>query len=252
LLESELFGHERGAFTGADRPREGLFEAAHRGTLFLDEAAEMSITAQAKLLRVLTDGQLMRVGSNKARQVDVRVIVATHRDLMQRAREGLFREDLYYRLAVVPLPIPPLRERREDLPALCQLFLVQAARDLNVPVRRLSPEAICALLNYDFPGNVRELRNLIERACILSSGDEIAVDNFPMVAPTLVRPESVAEMMPQAFDLRVFLSGLEKALVLRVLGATGGAQAEAARRLGISRSDLSYKLDKYSARTSSD
>ena len=251
LLESELFGHERGAFTGADRPREGLFETAHQGTLFLDEVAEMSITAQAKLLRVLTDGQLMRVGSNKARQVDVRVIVATHRDLMRRAREGLFREDLYYRLAVVPLAIPPLRERREDLPALCQLFLLQAARDLNVPVRRLSPEAICGLLNYDFPGNVRELRNLIERACILSSGDEIGVDNFPMVAPTLVRPESVAEMMPRAFDLRVFLSDLEKALVLRVLGATGGAQAEAARRLGISRSDLSYKLDKYGARTSS-
>jgi DNA-binding NtrC family response regulator len=191
----------------------------------------------------------MRVGSNKARKVDVRVIVATHRDLKQRAREGLFREDLYYRLAVVPLPIPPLRERREDLPALCQLFLVQAARDLKVPVRRLSPEAMCVLLNYDFPGNVRELRNLIERAFILSSGDEIGVENFPMAAQTLVRPEAVAEMMPQPFDLRVFLSELEKALVLRVLGTTGGAQAEASRRLGLSRSDLSYKLGKYGTRT---
>src|SRR5258705_3196379 len=158
LLESELFGHERGAFTGADRAREGLFEVAHQGTLFLDEAAEMSMAAQAKLLRLLTDGQLMRVGSSRPRQVDVRVIVATHRDLSQRTREGLFREDLYYRLAVVPLPIPPLRARREEIPELCQLFLVQAARDLKVPERRLSPEAMRSLLTYDFPGNIRELR----------------------------------------------------------------------------------------------
>jgi two-component system, NtrC family, response regulator HydG len=186
LLESELFGHERGAFTGADRTHEGLFESAHQGTLFLDEAAEMSMAAQAKLLRVLTDGQVMRVGSSKPRQVDVRVIVATHRDLRQRAREGLFREDLYYRLAVVPLPIPPLRDRREDIAELCQLFLVQAARDLKVAARRLSPEAIRALLSYDFPGNIRELRNLIERACILSTGDEIGVKNFPMTAQNSV------------------------------------------------------------------
>ena len=136
LLESELFGHERGAFTGADRAREGLFEAAHEGTLFLDEAGEMSMAAQAKLLRVLTDGLVVRVGSTKPRQVDVRLLVATHRDLQQRVRDGLFREDLYYRLAVVPLAIPPLRERREDIAELCELFLLQAARDLKVPVRR--------------------------------------------------------------------------------------------------------------------
>jgi transcriptional regulator with GAF, ATPase, and Fis domain len=264
LLESELFGHERGAFTGADRAREGLFEAAHQGTLFLDEAAEMSMAAQAKLLRVLTDGQLMRVGSSKPRQVDVRVIVATHRDLRERVREGLFREDLYYRLAVVPLSIPPLRDRREEIPEFCRLFLVQAARDLKVHERKLSPEAISSLLIYDFPGNIRELKNLIERACILSTGDEIGVENFPMTTPNSVarssasltaespKPENVAEMMPQAFDLRLFLNELEKAFILRVLSATSGAQAEAARRLGVSRSDLSYKLAKYGLRTSPD
>jgi DNA-binding NtrC family response regulator len=133
LLETELFGHERGAFTGADRAREGLFEAAHEGTLFLDEAGELSTAAQAKLLRVLTDGLITRIGSNKPRQVDVRLIVATHRDLLQRVREGLFRADLYYRLAVVPLIVPPLRERREDIPGLCEVLLEQAARDLKCP-----------------------------------------------------------------------------------------------------------------------
>ena len=182
LLESELFGHERGAFTGADHAHEGLFEAAHEGTLFLDEAGEMSMAAQAKLLRVLTDGLVVRVGSTKPRPVDVRLLVATHRDLLQRVRDGLFREDLYYRLAVVPLAIPPLRERREDIAELCELFLVQAARDLKVPVRRLSADAMRTLAAYDFPGNIRELRNLIERACILSAGDEITAENFPMAA----------------------------------------------------------------------
>src|SRR5271168_2002704 len=182
LLESELFGHERGAFTGADRAREGLFEAAHEGTLFLDEVAEMSMAAQAKLLRVLTDGLVTRVGSTKPRQVNVRLVVATHRDLEQRVRDGLFRDDLYYRLAVVPLEVPPLRERREDIPSLCDLFLTHAARDLKVPLRRINPDAMRILLSYDFPGNIRELRNLVERACILSVANEITSDHFPVAA----------------------------------------------------------------------
>jgi len=262
LLESELFGHEKGAFTGADRPREGLFEAAHEGTLFLDEAAEMSAPAQAKLLRVLADGQVMRLGSSRLRHVDVRVIVATHRDLQQRVRDGLFREDLYYRLAVVPLTIPPLRARREDIPELCEHFLVQAARDLKITLRRLSADAMRTLSAYDFPGNIRELRNLIERACILSTGDEIQVENLPVAVPNSVTsasvtaavaplsPEGIAGMFPQILDLRITLSDIEKALVLRALEATGWAKAEAARRLGLSRSDLSYKLDKYGLRSS--
>jgi DNA-binding NtrC family response regulator len=260
LLESELFGHERGAFTGADRAREGLFEAAHEGTLFLDEAGEMSMPAQAKLLRVITDGLVLRIGSTKPRQVDVRLMVATHRDLKQRVQDGLFRDDLYYRLAVVPLEVPPLRERREDIPALCELFLMQAARDLKVPLRRISLDAMRTLVHYDFPGNIRELRNLVERACILSTADEIASENFPVAVATPaagiavgrtspITPDEVAEMMPETVDLREYLAALEKALIQRALSATGGAQAEAARRLGLSRSDVSYKLGKHNIRT---
>ena len=257
LLESELFGHERGAFTGADRAREGLFEAAHEGTLFLDEAGEMSLAAQAKLLRVLTDGLVMRIGSTKPRQTDVRLLVATHRDLKQRAAEGLFREDLYYRLAVVPIAIPPLRERREDIAELCEVFLLQAARDLKVPLRTISAAAMRVLASYDFPGNIRELKNLIERACILSAGNEIGPANFPVVAeargtgPTAaggsgpLTADAIVQTMPETFDLRALLAALEKAAIQRALKATGGTQAEAARRLGLSRSYLSYKLDKH-------
>ena len=260
LLESELFGHERGAFTSADRAREGLFEAADKGTLFLDEVAEMSLAAQAKLLRVITDGLVTRVGSTKPRAVDVRLVVATHRDLERRVRDGLFRDDLYYRLAVVPVAVPPLRERSEDIPALCDLFLAQAARDLKVPLRRISADAVSVLMSYDFPGNIRELRNLIERACILSTGDEITPENFPVAnhragnassaspGSSAVTPDEVAEMMPETVDLRAFLAALEKAAIQRALRASSGAQAEAARKLGLSRSDVSYKLGKHNIR----
>jgi DNA-binding NtrC family response regulator len=258
LLESELFGHERGAFTGADRAREGLFEAAHEGTLFLDEAGEMSTAAQAKLLRVLTDGLVVRIGSTKPRRVDVRTIVATHRDLKERVEQGLFRDDLYYRLAVVPVAVPPLRARKEDIPELCELFLLQAARDLKVPPRRINAEAMNLLLNYDFPGNIRELRNLIERACILSSGEEITADNFPVVAQQRRAAatnqtgrsisDEIAEMLPDKIDLREFLEAIERSLVQRALKDAKGAQAEAARRLGLSRSDIFYKLAKHKIR----
>jgi DNA-binding NtrC family response regulator len=260
LLESELFGHERGAFTGADRSRLGLFEAAHEGTLFLDEVAEMSLAAQAKLLRVLTDGQLMRLGSVKTRSVDVRVLTATHRDLEQRVKEGRFRQDLYYRLAVVPISIPPLRERTADVAALCELFLTQTARELKLPKRRLSAQALARLQAYEFPGNIRELRNLIERAVILSPGEEIGGEHFPLRASASVsagggengREGQMSfgwiETLPSSFDLRTFLSTVEKSLIERTLQSTRGAQAEAARRLGLSRSDLSYKLLKYELR----
>ncbi|MGC2197252.1 MAG: sigma-54 dependent transcriptional regulator [Terriglobales bacterium] len=260
LLESELFGHERGAFTGADRSRLGLFEAAHEGTLFLDEVAEMSPAAQAKLLRVLTDGQVMRIGSVKTRSVDVRVLAATHRELEQRVKEGLFREDLYYRLAVVPIAIPPLRERTADVGALCDLFLGQIARELKLPKRRLSTQALFRLQAYEFPGNIRELRNLIERAVILSPGEEIGAEHFPLRAGNGGTAEPSdngregqlslgwVEALPASFDLRNFLSTVEKTLIERTLQSTRGAQAEAARRLGLSRSDLSYKLLKYELR----
>jgi DNA-binding NtrC family response regulator len=263
LLESELFGHERGAFTGADRHRLGLLEAAHEGTLFLDEVAEMSPAAQAKLLRVLTDGQVMRIGSVKPRTVDVRVLAATHRDLQQRVREGLFREDLYYRLAVLPVAIPPLRDRTADIAALCDLFLGQIARELKLPKRRLSMQALVHLQSYEFPGNIRELRNLIERAVILSPGEEIGAEHLPLgaAAGALAQPHGNGsaghanlgwiEALPPSFDLRDLLSTVEKTLIERTLQSTRGAQAEAARRLGLSRSDLSYKLLKYELRKES-
>jgi DNA-binding NtrC family response regulator len=257
LLESELFGHERGAFTGADRSRAGLFEAAHDGTLFLDEIGEMPPEAQAKLLRVLTDGQLMRIGSTRPRQVDVRVIAATHRDLQQCIHDGSFREDLYYRLAVVPIAIPPLRDRREDIPVLCELFLQQASRDLKVAKHELNPAALNSLMNYTYPGNIRELRNLLERACILSGATQIGPDSFPFpdLQPKSISVEAVNsdgwfDSLPGPIRLREFLAETEKALIVRVLKATRGAQAEAARRLGLSRSDLSYKLSKYGIKPS--
>jgi DNA-binding NtrC family response regulator len=260
LLESELFGHERGAFTGADRDRVGRFEAAHEGTLFLDEVAEMSPVAQAKLLRVLTDGQVMRMGSVKPRAVDVRVLAATHRDLEQRAKAGFFREDLYCRLAVVPIAMPPLRLRAGDIASLCDLFLAQITREMKLPRRRLSATALSRLESYEFPGNIRELRNLIERAVILSPGEDIGTEHFPLAsgagAHTGAGGNGTAghtsltwiEGLPSSFDLRGLLSAVEKTVIERTLQATRGAQAEAARRLGLSRSDLSYKLLKYELR----
>ncbi|WP_257312249.1 sigma-54-dependent transcriptional regulator [Geothrix fuzhouensis] len=246
LLESELFGHERGAFTGADRAREGLFEAAHGGTLFLDEAGEMPPSLQAKLLRVMMDGMVQRVGSRTPRHVDVRLIAATHRDLPARVREGLFREDLYFRLAVVPIRVPPLREHLEDLPELCSHFLDHAIRDMGLPRRSLTPEALARLQAYPFPGNIRELRNLIERACILAKGPDIGPEDFPLEpglgAPSPPDLETFAGGLPLPTDLPALVSALEEHLVDRALLESRGVQAEAARRLGISRSDLHYRL----------
>src|SRR5579864_7896416 len=256
LLESELFGHEKGAFTGADRQRQGLFEAAHEGTLLLDEAAEMSLAAQAKLLRVLTDGQLLRVGSARPRRVDVRVVVATHRNLEQRVKAGLFRQDLFYRLAVAPIHLPPLRERIDDIAGLCDIFCHQAATDLKMPRRHLSAAALEKLRQYRFPGNLRELRNLIERAYILTSNLEIGADDLLLAqegggsaGSNGTHGDKVAIPMSDSFDLTGFLEGAEKELILRTLNATHGAQAEAARRMGLSRSALAYKLTKYGIRS---
>lgn len=247
LLESELFGHEKGAFTGADKPRQGLFEAAHGGTLFLDEAGEMSLGLQAKLLRVLTDGQFLRVGATSPRTVDVRVIVATHRDLPERVKEGSFREDLYYRLAVVPISIPPLRERPEDIPVLVNEALTQVARELKTEVKQLLPKALDKLVHYHFPGNVRELRNLIERAFILAGGNVISENDLLLqheTNPEMTENEWIADL-PERIDLPKTLDGLERSLIQRALLLANGVQAEAARKLGISRSDIAYKIRKY-------
>ncbi len=244
LLESELFGHEKGAFTGADRVRIGLFETAHQGTLFLDEAGEISPAAQAKLLRVLAEGRISRVGSPVAREVDVRVLVATHRDLLAQVESGQFRQDLYYRLAIVPIEVPPLRERSEDIPEIARYLLGEITRELKTPPRTLSPEVSRQMMHYRFPGNIRELRNLLERACILTRGDTIETIDLPSPAamPTGSPP---APAFPAEFDLRGAMAGWERAAIERMLVTTRGAKAEAARRLGISKSDLTYKLAKY-------
>jgi DNA-binding NtrC family response regulator len=256
LLESELFGHEKGAFVDADRAHPGCFEAANEGTLLLDEAAEISPTIQARLLPIVADGQLLRVGSAKPRVVNVRVLIATRCYLPQRVRDGLFREDLYSHLAVAPVHIPPLRERIEEIPGLCDFLSRQIAADLKLPVRPISGDAVDDLKRYPFPGNVRELRNLIERAYILSRNREIGPEDFPIRQTAAATVNSAShsgrgvamEKLPQPFDLSAFLDQTEKDLIVRTLASTGGAQAEAARRLGLSRSALAYKLTKYGIR----
>jgi DNA-binding NtrC family response regulator len=253
LLDSELFGHERGAFTGADRSQPGWFEAADGGTLFLDEAAEMSTALQAKLLRVLADRQVLRVGSRSPRIVDVRLVLATHRDLKQRVADGEFREDLYYRVAVVPVEMPPLRDRPEDIASLVEKFLVDAARELKVPRRTVAPGAMAKLQAYRFPGNIRELRNLIERACILARGEVITAADFPLGTDN-TSAEAAASGNPAVrcaraattpLDLRTLLDDVERELIVRALEEAGGVQAEAARRLNLSRGDVGYKMRKY-------
>jgi two-component system response regulator PilR (NtrC family) len=254
LLESELFGHERGAFTGADKSRAGLFEAAHEGTLFLDEVAEMSPAAQAKLLRVLANGEIQRVGSTVTRKVDVRVLVATHRDLQGRVHEGLFREDLFYRLAVLPIQLPPLRERKEDIEVLCTMLSSRIAREMKVPCKTLSPEALKKLESYSFPGNVRELGNLLERALILGQYSELRPEDFLLSMVDLSSSpsskeftiEQLAAQFPEQIDLRDAFTRLERTLSIRAIDSSRGVQAEAARRLGLSRSDFGYKLSRHS------
>lgn len=260
LLESELFGHERGAFTGADKSRVGLFEAAHEGTLFLDEVAEMSQGAQAKLLRVLADGEIQRVGSTVTRHVDVRVLAATHRNLEDRVREGLLREDLYYRLAVVPVHLPPLRERAQDITELSQMICLRTAAEMKVAPRPIGAAALEKLAHYSFPGNVRELKNLLERALILGQGPELQPEDFFLPQNSLAAAprteeltvEALASRLPTQLNLRETITSLERALIVRSLDLAGGVQAEAARTLGLSRSDLGYKVGKYGLLTAAD
>jgi DNA-binding NtrC family response regulator len=244
LLESELFGHEKGSFTGADRVRHGLFETAHQGTLFLDEAGEMSLAAQAKLLRVLAEGKITRVGSTLSREVDVRVLVATHRDLLKEVEKGRFRQDLYYRLAIVPIHVPPLRDRMEDIPLLAGYLLQQVASDLKIAPRALRPEALRQLQSYRFPGNIRELRNLLERVCILTSGPEISSIDLPVTPKAASGPAFADE-----FNLRKALAQWERDAIFQMLAKTHGGKAEAARRLGLTKSDITYKLAKYGIST---
>jgi DNA-binding NtrC family response regulator/predicted hydrocarbon binding protein len=242
LLESELFGHKRGAFTGATADRPGLFEAAHRGTLLLDEVGEMSLSLQVKLLRVLQEREVRRVGENKGRAVDVRLIAATHRDLRAMVAAGTFREDLFYRLRVIEVSVPPLRARRDDVLAIARAVLARAAARLGRPVTGFTPRAADALARYDWPGNVRELENAIERAVVLTDGPRVGVDDLPEE----VRDpgSSPARIEGQPFVGQT-LEDAERALILATLAANDGHQAKTAAQLGIGTAMLYRKLRAY-------
>jgi DNA-binding NtrC family response regulator len=243
LIEAELFGHERGAFTGAVKKREGRFKAAHAGTLFLDEVAELPPSAQTKLLRVLQEGTFEPLGTNVTIKVDVRVLSATHRDLKKRIAEGLFREDLFYRINVIEIPMPPLRDRPGDLPILLQHFLhrlVPAGRSLPT----VAPSAWAALCQYGFPGNVRELSHAIEHAVVLSAGSEIRLDHLPAsitAGAKLAGTESVGPS-GDVRPLQVAVKEFEREYLLRAIGQAGGKRLRAAEILGISRKSLWEKL----------
>lgn len=254
LLESELFGHEKGAFTGALQARAGVFEAADNGTLFLDEAGDMPPALQSKLLRVLMDGRYTRVGTTKERHADVRIIAASHRNLLRAVEEGQFREDLYYRLAVFTISLPPLRERPDDIQAIADALLAKIIKNIALPTRRLSPEALNALRAYSFPGNVREMRNILERAAILAEGETIGVEHLALGKGLPIQagpstPKSLADSLlrqglPEG-GLKVALEEIERAMIERALALAHGVQAEAARQLGMAKSDFFYRLQKY-------
>jgi DNA-binding NtrC family response regulator len=247
VLESELFGHERGAFTGADRARAGRFEAASGGTLFLDEVGEIPASAQVKLLRVLQERTVERVGSNASTRIDVRLIAATNRDLAEEIRAGRFREDLYYRLAVVKMFLPPLRNRREDIPRLVEHFIGKHAGAGTHPVNAISREGMEALLRYDFPGNVRELENIVQSAIVLCRTDVLTTDDLP---PAVRRRAEEEGMTYGSFEgsLPRRIERLERRLIAEALEAESGVQYRAAERLGISERTLRYKLEKYRMR----
>jgi len=237
LVESTLFGHIKGAFTGAEDNRPGLFELAHEGTLFLDEIGELPHSAQAKLLRALEQGEVQRLGENLVRKVDVRVLAATNRDLEEEIKKGNFREDLYHRLNVLTVDLPPLRERPGDIETLVQHFLTDCAKRMDVPVKKLTPEARALIMRYSWPGNVRQLRNVIERASIMATGKAIDADDLP---ETLHESEATTVKTPI-----VSLAEVEKMHILRVLDHCGGNKKASAELLGIDRSTLYAKLRQY-------
>jgi Nif-specific regulatory protein len=237
IIESELFGHEKGAFTGADRERAGRFELANGGTIFLDEIGDLAPQVQIRLLRVLQEREFERVGGSKTLRVNVRVIAATHRDLAQRAQEGLFREDLYYRLNVFPIYVPPLRKRKADIALLADHFLGQYSRAANKPIRRLSSAVIDMLMSYHWPGNVRELENCMERAVLVAEGDVIYPHHLP---PTLQTAEATGH--PVHGNLKVLVSAYERDLIADALKSARGNMASAARALGTTQRIMGYKV----------
>jgi len=243
LLESELFGHEKGAFTGAYRRKEGRFRQAHGGSLFLDEISEMSLAMQVKLLRVLQEREITRVGGEEVIKVDVRIIAATNKDLLQEIEAARFREDLYYRLNVVTLNMPPLRERKEDIPLLAQHFLEMFSEKNRKQIKGFTPQAMDRLLKYDWPGNVRELMNGVERAVVLSRSEYLDEEDLPMILKDASLSGEI--LAKDAIPADMSLDEVEKATVLKTLELAGGNKSEAARRLGITRRTLHKKLKMY-------
>ncbi len=246
LLEAEFFGHEKGAFTGAVKQKKGKFELANGGSLFLDEIGDMPLDTQVKILRLIQDSELVRVGGESPVKIDVRLITATHKDLKQAIAAGEFREDLMYRLDVVSLSLPPLRERKEDVPLLAKHFLQIYNQKLNRSVNDISPEALDLLTNYSWPGNIRELENVIQRGIILSYGNILGIGDLLDVYPALLHqaePATTGATLEEKMDAVV--SSAEKQLILETLKATRWKRQEAADKLGISRKTLHNKMKKY-------
>lgn len=237
LLESELFGHEKGAFTGADKRREGRFVEADGGTLFLDEIGDISPMMQVRLLRAIQEREVQRVGSNQTISVDVRLIAATHRDLAAEVNAGRFRQDLYYRLNVVAIEVPSLRQRREDIPLLAGHFLQRFAERNRKAVKGFTPQAMDLLIHYDWPGNIRELENAVERAVVLLTGEYISERELPLAIASTPIP------LVQSQDIQPLVE-VEKEVILAALEKTGGNKTEAARQLGITRKTLLAKLSR--------
>lgn len=260
MLESELFGFEKGAFTDASKTREGKFEAADKGTIFLDEIGDMSLPLQAKLLRVLQEGTFERLGSNLTRQVDVRIIAATNKNLENAILEKLFREDLYYRLKVITITLPPLRMRKGDIPLLTEYFIARHSQSMKIPTITIPNDTMEKITAYSWPGNVRELENLLQRAVLLSKNQIITPDLIDLPAPPPAREVIRAEKSAQAFipaDLtphegnlyHLVIDRVEKELIRQVLELTGGNQVKAAKMLGISRVMLHERIEKYGLST---
>jgi two-component system response regulator AtoC len=244
LLESELFGHVRGAFTDAVRNKQGLFEEADGGTLFLDEIGELPLSLQVKLLRVLQESEIRRVGENKARKIDVRILAATIRDLAEMVQAGTFREDLFYRLNVLSVKIPPLRERPEDIPLLVEHFLERCNEKLGTAVAGVDQTAMKTMMEYAWPGNVRELENLVERAVILCDTERIT----PELLTDKVRstpPRPVANLPTGQLSVKKTVRAVEEELIRRALAETGGNRTRAAKLLEISHRTLLYKIKDY-------
>jgi two-component system response regulator PilR (NtrC family) len=247
LLESELFGHVKGSFTGANADKQGLFEAANNGTLLLDEVADLPVAMQVKLLRVLQERKVKPVGGITEREVDVRIVAATNRDLEAEVEKATFRQDLYYRLNVIQIRLPPLRERRDDLPLLVDHFVRKFSAEHSRPVAGATPEVMSALMAYHFPGNVRELENMIERAVTLATSDQLGLDAFPNLIGLqgAAQAATAVEQIPEdGLDLERHLEDYERTILIRALEKTNGNRTEAARLLRVSFRSMRYRLSK--------